>query len=384
MNEIICHSETIIYNFAMITVEITDTANGHDNGLDSSLDESKTRDEETKADRETLTKIWIDSQRYKTQDSFEKELVRRRSLGLDRKTARAEESVTIIDEERSGLAPKKSTQFDGSSNGKRDEIIANGTNQNSNVKHPLLEKRSSREGSYRSRQNSTDRKSDGNGISTSEFEDGVKDLSELLFRKKLDSLGNDHDPLHLPSIGRSPFTSPFGSPAGSPRASIAALNELSPLSTPGSSPLGSPRSRTSNSLPRNFKEHLDQNTITAARSLPSSPIIRRARTARLSNKNSSMDTNSFTLQTTHDKLFDKQSEMRGKERFSSPQPSLDQRQMNGSSRRPGTPVARDLRPGLGLCQLSKSMSDLQSISENVGMKKRNSISRSKLLPSLCK
>ena len=368
----------------MITVEITDTGNGHDNGLDSCLDQSKTKDEGTKAERETLTKIWIDSQRYKTQDSFEKEFVRRGSLGLDRKSALGEENITIIDEENSDLAPKKGTQSEGSSNEKRDEIIGNGTSQNSNIRHPLLEKRSSRERTYRSRQNSTDRKSDGSRISTSEFEDSVKDLSELLFRKKLDSLGNDHDPLHLPSIGRSPFTSPFGSPAGSPRASMAALNDLSPLSTPGSSPLGSPRSRTSNSLPRNFKEQLDQNTITAARSLPSSPIIRRARTARLSNKNSSMDTNSFTLQTTHDEPFDKKSELRSKESLFSQQPSLDQRQMKTSSRRPGTPVARDLRPGLGLCQLSKSMSDLQSISETVGMKKRNSISRSKLLPNLCK
>lgn len=366
----------------MITVEITDTGNAHDMKLDSRLDESKNK-EETKADRETLTKIWIDSQRYKTQGSFEKEFVRRGSPSLDGKYPLAEESGSI-DEERSGLAPHKGTHSEASSNGKQDEIIANGTNENNNVKHPLLEKRHSRERSYRSRQNSSDRKNDGSRISSSECEDSVKDLSELLFRKKLDSLGNDHDPLHLPSIGRSPFTSPFGSPAGSPRTSMAALNESSPISTPGSSPLSSPRHRASTSLPRNFKEQLDRNTIIAARSCPSSPVILRKKTSRLSDKNSSMDRNSFTLQTTHDELLDKQSGLRSKGRFFSPQSSIDQKQMTASSRRPGTPVARDLHPGLSLGQLSKSMSDLQSINETVSMKKRNSISRSKLLPSLCK
>ena len=103
--------------------------------------------------------------------------------GGDRRSALAEENITIIEEEKSGLTPKKGTHSEGSSNGKRGEIIMNGTNQNSNVSIPCWK-------SVLAERGRIEVGKTVQIVKVMEAESqpmnlyGVKDLSELLFCKK--------------------------------------------------------------------------------------------------------------------------------------------------------------------------------------------------------
>lgn len=214
------------------------------------------------------------------------------------------------------------------------------------------------------------------------------DIVELTLINKLEDRHLSNEVLKLPLLGKASLDHPT-SPFASPRSSLHGGSDTSPASSLTDSPLPSPRGRLNRSLPRNFavfKDHFENDAVVgASRSLPGSPIIRRSLAQKMSD---SSDVSAGHHRpyirgghlTQSRDIVEDASGRRGS--FSS---SKDHNFLNTSSkfcsRRPGTPLARDLKPGMRIGQLSKSMSDLQAIEEaSSGMRERRANQR--VLPSI--
>ena len=216
------------------------------------------------------------------------------------------------------------------------------------------------------------------------------DPSGMTLHQKIEALQLSRDGLHLPSISKPSFTSPVSSPALSPRNSFMNGADTSPVSSSGNSPQISPRITLNSSLPRNFKDQFSRGT----QSLPGSPIFRRGKSmqpADPSDKTTARNHDSFRGKQQNQELI-----LSLRHRDVSPpgrtglasRESLTANKLSSSNertnlRRPGTPVARDLRPSLGLGQFSRSLSDLNSIRE-AGSETNVKRSRPLLLPSIMK
>ena len=209
----------------------------------------------------------------------------------------------------------------------------------------------------------------------------ITDISGVLLRKKIEDIHLPKEALKLPLLSKSPLISPTGSPFASPRSSIYTESDSSANSSPANSPSHSPRGKAHASLPRNFaqfKDEFNKSTLFGTRSLPGSPVIRRARTQRSSERSAS----SMRRQVSTGSDLDHETDQNIGNRSHSFSESKDQRLLSASARfyprRPGTPVTHDLRPGVRI-GLSKSMSDLQAIDEKsseMGSK------RERILPSI--
>ncbi|XP_065058673.1 uncharacterized protein LOC135686382 [Rhopilema esculentum] len=214
------------------------------------------------------------------------------------------------------------------------------------------------------------------------------DLSGMTLHQKIEALQLSRDGLHLPLISKSPFTSPVGSPALFPRNSFMNGADTSPASSSGNSPQISPRMKLNSSLPRNFRDQFSRET----RSLPGSPVFRRGKAMQPADpldKTTAQNNDSFRGDQQDPELI-----LSSSHRDVSPQgrtglasrESLTANKLSFSNartnlRRPGTPVARDLRPSLGLGQFSRSLSDLNSIRE-ADSETKVKRSRPLLLPSI--
>ena len=198
----------------------------------------------------------------------------------------------------------------------------------------------------------------------------VPGVSEILLRNRLEDIRLRKDVLKLPLLPKSPLISPTGSPCASPRSSFYLGSDSSPASSPTISPAQSPGLRLVNSLPKRFiryKDRYNHDALEGTRSLPGSPVIRRA----LRGRSSDLSDSSLQRQSSFERDTNERN-LNGN--FLCPD-NKDQMPIKVNSRaftkRPGTPVARDLKPGLRVSQISRSMSDLAAITEKpIGNNKR--------------
>ena len=198
------------------------------------------------------------------------------------------------------------------------------------------------------------------------------ELSGIVIPNKMEDMHMRKEILKLPLLPRSPLISPNNSPCASPRSSFFGGSDSSPTSSPTASPAQSPGLRLVNSLPKNFiqyKERYNDNAVRGTRSLPGSPVIRRS----LRGRSSDLSDTSLRKQVSFERDAnggDTIASYQITESLNGTLPSpdnKDQMPLRTNSRliskRPGTPVTRDLMPGLRVSQMSRSMSDLVAITE---------------------
>ena len=313
-----------------------------DNGTEAIPVDSKCRQE-----KELLTKSWVEQQRIRTSDSMQ--------------------IVTSTKDTRNAKNYSVNSVLDTKYNGDRDHhsdapivysIHENQSEDSANVNTEiLLTERRVKHTEYNVPQTNIQVASEMCGVA---------------LRGKLEDINLHREALKLPHLSKSPLVSPYGSPCASPRSSIHGGSDSSAASSPGDSPALSPKGKFANSLPRNFihfKETYNDEGVQVTRSLPGSPVIRRSLLGRSSDVNDRslrrqlsggretngrdhnltnriIENNNGGLLTPNKKT---QTSMRANLRL--------------CPRRPGTPIAHDLRPGSRISQLSKSMSDLGAIAE---------------------
>ena len=196
---------------------------------------------------------------------------------------------------------------------------------------------------------------------------------------KLEDTHLRKEALRLPLLPKSPLISPCGSPYASPRSSICLGSDSSVASSPTDSPSNSPRTRIVKSLPRHFaqfnKQH-NENLSSVTRSLPGSPVTRRSLFGRASELSESsikrqVPQNKESIEPDKSLVHQKAEDVNGNLPFGY---GVERRSRSHGSRlhfrRPGTPVAHDLKPGLRIFQYSRSMSDLGSIAEKQSQVKK--------------
>lgn len=202
------------------------------------------------------------------------------------------------------------------------------------------------------------------------------DLSELA----LEGPSWRREALKLPLLTKCPLVSPSPSPSASSKAGFYAESDSSPTSSPVTSPLNSPRGKLTKSLARNLA--LEDRSVKVTRSLPGSPDLQRAMFGQLSDlsHNSTGQASFHARSTLHQSQNNNDIYVRS--RSFTDKTSLS---ANGKfvKRRPGTPITHDLRPGKGVVQFSKSMSNLQEIEEALSERREQRIS-CRLLPNIAK